>query len=719
MDLHYRYPGVKPFSQADTHLFFGRQQDIQQLVRYLRTESLVVLHGKSGLGKTSLIQAGVIPQLRGKGRQSLNITPIPFRFSSYNPRDPRNLSYIVERNIERPGNTFLDKLPVKYVSLWQALKARQLSDGGPQAKQEYLLIFDQFEELFTYPESEVQAFGHDLADVYNEVMPAEFRKVLRREEVVNPDLSAELAKPGMREWLESPLPVRMLIAIRSDKFNLLDGLSGYIPDILLNSRILEALNRDQAAEAITQPAIMEGQFDSPPFTYAPTALNQILDFLTSQNTRRVEGFQLQILCRNIEEKFIQFAKSDEARQDGRMVFHHEPTNGKYELASIDANFDDILRHYYDEQINTLSSPEAIQLARAFVEDELIADGRRVSMDRAAIKTKVSDELLNQLENARIIRREPNALGGFSYEISHDTLLDPILQARQERMLTEELRQKRAQAEEVERRRRLELEAEREARQRELDKAHAEKAEIEKQRALEAERAERRNKYFILTLLILVVAIASIITFSLIRESRQSERLEDQNQELTLARDSLQRQRDLLKKELGLNQSALDSLLDNYSQLPPEERQARRRTSEFDDIRRAIGDSVPQAKSFLRFDQLVVRMNVFPTGAPTIAERERQHLTAVAQILQRFPDYEIGIEVHSDRFGLARQNALITSNRAEEVLAVLGPVIDPPNEDKADLAGRIYLVGRGETDPISEDRNANRRVDLVISEKRRK
>ena len=61
---NYRYPGTRPFEEKDSHLFFGRSQDIERLYNRIFVEKMTVLHGKSGLGKTSLLQAGILPKLR-------------------------------------------------------------------------------------------------------------------------------------------------------------------------------------------------------------------------------------------------------------------------------------------------------------------------------------------------------------------------------------------------------------------------------------------------------------------------------------------------------------------------------------------------------------------------------------------------------------------------------------------------------------------------------
>lgn len=720
MSASYRYPGVKPFTQEDSHLFFGRNQDIQQLVRYLRTEDLVVLHGKSGLGKTSLIQAGVIPQLEASEKKKLPFEPITFRFNSFHPKNPQNVTHIAEANIDREPS-FLDSLPVKYVSLWHALKSKQLSQGAPAKKQSYLLIFDQFEELFTYPEEEVEAFGHDLADLVNRVVPAEFRKVLRREEVVNPELKEKLAEEGVREWLNSEIDVKILIAIRSDKFNLLDRLSNYIPSILLNSRILEALNREQAAEAILEPAIMKGEFESPVFQYSDTAKDKILDFLTSDDTRRVEGFQLQILCRHIEENLIKFSSSKNKKSAGKIqITRPKDSANPYVVEDVDADFANILRNYYDDQVTKLNAEDQM-LARKFIEDELIAEGRRVSLDRAVIKADVSDDLLYSLVNSRLIRREPNSLGGFSFEISHDTLLDPIMQARNERQIVEREQADRVEAREAAKKRQEELERERDAKDKELAQAMAEKAEIEKERAKEQAKAERKNKYFILTLLVMVAIITAITTFGLIKANETNKELEVNAIELKEARDALNRRAQGLSLDLESAEQESDSVRNIIASLPEEQRDFANSLGRMQSIVKRLNDTlgnyegIPRGEAMIKNGRLIVRVHLFDNSQYNLNPKKEKDIPRItffkriAEIIRAEEGFGLQVEVHTDKSGLVGSNLKSSMARA---YSLSEPLFEVFSEDGD--ASRVSIVARGESDPIDGASKAeNRRVDMVM------
>lgn len=74
-----RYPGAKPFSVDQRGIFFGRDQDVEELAELISIEQSVVLYSKSGYGKSSLINAGVIPRLEKED----NLIPFSFRFGAY------------------------------------------------------------------------------------------------------------------------------------------------------------------------------------------------------------------------------------------------------------------------------------------------------------------------------------------------------------------------------------------------------------------------------------------------------------------------------------------------------------------------------------------------------------------------------------------------------------------------------------------------------------
>ena len=58
------WPGLAAFTEDQRGFFFGREKETDELVRLVRRQTLTVLFGQSGLGKSSLLQAGLFPLLR-------------------------------------------------------------------------------------------------------------------------------------------------------------------------------------------------------------------------------------------------------------------------------------------------------------------------------------------------------------------------------------------------------------------------------------------------------------------------------------------------------------------------------------------------------------------------------------------------------------------------------------------------------------------------------
>jgi len=444
-----RYPGVKPYERTEEALFFGRENDIRDLCDLIRVEKLVVLFGKSGYGKSSLINAGVLPRLAISGESAIPAyLPVVVRFGEYLPGSSLSpvemlCTKIVETVHPAPQMDFIGKLGLPE-SLWLTLKRCQNSETSSTADDEsaevrpegprFLFVFDQFEEFFSYPLDQQLDFRSQLADVLYDEMPEEARDAARSLE------------RDQRRMLVSTIATHSLFAIRSDRLSELDRMRDHLPAILHKRYELKALSREQARDAIVLPARLAQppaatnlQFGSPPFEYGDDALEKILNDLSAssaQGQTGVEAFQLQILCDTIEGMVLAGKIPD---RDG---------NGLPDVTAADLpDFSEVYGAYYERRLGML--PENLRAAARFViEDGLVrldpvtGEGRRLSMDSEALLDRFSDigankPLLKELENTFLLRRERNSLGGFNYEISHDTLLAPVLRAKRQRMEAEE------------------------------------------------------------------------------------------------------------------------------------------------------------------------------------------------------------------------------------------------------------------------------------------
>lgn len=422
----YRYPGATPFTTGQQHIFFGRRQDTEDLCRLIRREALVVLYGKSGLGKSSLLNAGIVPAFLEEGVY----TPIVIRFGAWTEGKTETPLSLTKAALTEAfqADTFLAALLPGEGSLWYHAKNRQLNGGGRP-----LLLFDQFEELFSYPENQVAAFQQELAELRNTGIPLRFRR--RLEAADAPDLSE-----AEEDLLESPLEARLLFAIRSDRMHLLNRLSDYLPNVLRHSYELGPLAVEDARDAITLPAQAAGaSFATAPFAFSAPAVTRLLTFLRDdQDGGRIEGILLQMLCEHYERKQVEAL--------GHTLL---------DLPQIgDPN--EVVRNYYEEKIRSL--PTAQQpAARLLIEDGLVSDGEamRLSLHEAYIAHEfgVGKPLLETLVDSRLLRSEPFLRGGYTYELSHDRLVPAVLGARNQRWEEEahaEARRLKAEAEKTRR-----------------------------------------------------------------------------------------------------------------------------------------------------------------------------------------------------------------------------------------------------------------------------
>ncbi len=407
-----RYPGGRPFTKEMSRLFHGRKEDLQKLHQLVSLEPLVVLYGRSGLGKSSLINAGLMPKLELNAKNKC----IQFRFNAWTEKSQKSpLGATIEKlSSEVVDTSITDKLLPRDQSLWRLIKGSQVADPDNRL----ILIFDQFEELFSYPEKEINAFKIAIAEVLRDQLPR------RYEQMLNISISREQGLFSIEEEnkLYRTLNIRILFIIRSDKMHLLDKMSDYLPTILKNNHELLALRIGGATDAIVLPASLEGdEFASHQFTYSENALSKILLFLKDDQSGLIEALQLQIVCTSFENNIIQ---------------HKWPELNESNTGDLEA----IVRNYYQNKINSLKTSDDQKHAAKLLEDGLVDATRqqRLTLHESQIFDffDVEQDLLDQLIDIHLLRRELDQGGGYNYELSHDTLVAPALAAKEVRVKVE-------------------------------------------------------------------------------------------------------------------------------------------------------------------------------------------------------------------------------------------------------------------------------------------
>ena len=133
------YKRLAPFEEHDSDLFFGRKADTERLLDAVRKNALVVVVGPSGVGKSSLVQAGLVPALRTSG----DWTVAQFRPGS----DPFRALAVALLQAEGVQPT-VQSLRQRAEDIRGGGLAGLLSDLHAATNRRLLLVLDQMEELF-------------------------------------------------------------------------------------------------------------------------------------------------------------------------------------------------------------------------------------------------------------------------------------------------------------------------------------------------------------------------------------------------------------------------------------------------------------------------------------------------------------------------------------------------------------------------------------------
>ncbi|MDZ4803202.1 MAG: hypothetical protein SGI92_34010, partial [Bryobacteraceae bacterium] len=203
------YPGLRHFGEADQSFFFGREEEIDDLVVRLSERRMLAVLGVSGCGKSSLIYAGLIPVLRSGLAEPLDGN---WRIYSLAPGG----SPLDE--LDRALGTQLDR---RSHALQSWAKAQNPSD-------KILIFIDQFEEVFPYRDATLASDGGNSASLFVDL------------------LVSAITDPSV--------PLYVILTMRTDYLGecaLFRGLSEALND---GSYLVPRLTRLRQQDAIERPA---------------------------------------------------------------------------------------------------------------------------------------------------------------------------------------------------------------------------------------------------------------------------------------------------------------------------------------------------------------------------------------------------------------------------------------------------------------------------------
>jgi len=403
--------GLASYTEESRSYFHGRDEEAAELARRVQRKNLTVLFGQSGLGKTSLLRAGLVPRLRGEG-----FCPVYVRVD-YSPESPppaEQIKQAIFRATAEAGHWSRPGTAIEGESLWEFLHHRgdllRDADGRTLLP---LLIFDQFEEIFTLAQADdrgrlrAKEFLDELADLVENRAPVALERRLDQDEAAAEDFDFARAD------------YRILIALREDYLAHLEGVKGTMPSITQNRMRLARMTGAQALSAVVKPG---GRLVS------QEVAESIVRFVaggTELANAEVEPSLLSLVCRELNT--VRLAQ------------------GRAEISAdlLAGSRDTILTEFYERALT--DQPAGV---RRVIEDELLTEsGYRESLAeerviKALAAAGAAPDALAKLVDRRLLRIEER-LDMRRVELTHDVLCGVVSASR-------DLRHEREARDEVER-----------------------------------------------------------------------------------------------------------------------------------------------------------------------------------------------------------------------------------------------------------------------------
>lgn len=367
------YKGLAAFTEADARDFFGRVLESNDLASLVAARPLVAVVGASGSGKSSLIQAGLLPRLRKK----VGDTAADWLVASFRPQGrpfyelAKSLARLTtSKPIEQAAETqdLIVKLEAGKIIL------STLADLLPERNErQVLLVIDQFEELFTLGSDHTQQ--------------ERFLQVLL----------ADLDQPG---------PLTLLLVLRAD----------FMGHALAFPALQEALNRypPRLVGPIADPRLLRAVIEEPArqqkVSFEPLLVERILRDLGQHAEAGDEHHAVSLPL--LEFTLTQLWE----RQTERTLTHlaYEKLGGVRKALSSHA----------DQALNQFSAADRLRLRRVMV--QLVRPGEGTEDTRqVATKTQVGEEnwdLVTRLADLRLVVTGRDAQERETVEVVHLSLI---------------------------------------------------------------------------------------------------------------------------------------------------------------------------------------------------------------------------------------------------------------------------------------------------------
>lgn len=220
------FPGLRPFRVEESHLFFGRSNQVDEVLTKLASNSFVAIVGKSGIGKSSFVNCGILPKLQ-KGEP---ITNACWHVESF-----------------RPATSPLDAIRQAFAKVFQSQSCNEKEffdnasfddfnrlcelalDYYQSTGKKILIYIDQFEEIFRY----------SIADAHTKSEISQF---------INLIISL----------VQASAPIGFILTVRSDFIGDCSRFPTFTKEINKSQFLIPQMTHAEKREAITEPVKVMG-----------------------------------------------------------------------------------------------------------------------------------------------------------------------------------------------------------------------------------------------------------------------------------------------------------------------------------------------------------------------------------------------------------------------------------------------------------------------------
>jgi hypothetical protein len=393
--------GLQSYTEAQANSFFGRNEEIGKLTTLLQVNTLTIVFGKSGTGKTSLLNAGVFPGLRKDYY-------LPFRirleFNENSPDLVSQIKKVLKEEIDKYGFK-VQSYPASE-TLWEYFHKEPLWQLITP-----ILVFDQFEEIFTlakqnprYALTDLPVFWEELSDIIENNIPEKLTTQFQN-------------KKEDFKFNYKNQKTKAVFGFREEYLPEFETITSKIPSLKYSRFRLMPMSGHQASEVITKTWKEN---------INPSETKKIISYLTNETNQEsydlitVEPSLLSQVCTFIDEKRID--------EGGHKV--SAELLEKYPKETI-------LRSIYDEAVTAADNALNIKTGpkgkikntrvREFLEDKLITtEGFRTKYNLSE-KDNYIRPGLGVLQSKYFIREDDNVI-----ELTHDVLAPYIKTDREKR-----------------------------------------------------------------------------------------------------------------------------------------------------------------------------------------------------------------------------------------------------------------------------------------------